>query len=110
VAPGAAVAAGSPPAATEGVASSWDVVSTSRGAASGSGPPGRAPTDAGGDGGAAGVVANLSAVVDGAGWGRDPPAGDSPEGAEVVAGQVVLARIIKVRIQKLNGAKKNMRS
>jgi hypothetical protein len=45
----------------------WDAILTSRGVASGSGPPGRAPTDVGGDGGAAGVVAGLPAAVDGAG-------------------------------------------
>jgi hypothetical protein len=64
----------------------------------------------GGDGGAADVAIGHPSKVDGAGWGPDLPAGDSPEDAEVVAGQAVLANIIKIRIQKLNGTKKNMRS
>jgi hypothetical protein len=75
----------------------------------GSGPPGRAPTDAGGDGGATGIVAGLPGEVDEVGWGPDPPSGDSPEDAVVLAGQVVLVRINKVSIQKLNGTKKSMR-
>ncbi|XP_025815507.1 loricrin-like [Panicum hallii] len=97
MAPGADVATGSPPAAMEGAASPggafpapWDAVSTSRGVASGSEPPGWASTDAGGDGGAAGVVAGLPAEADGAGWGPDLPADDSPVGAKDVAGQGVL--------------------
>jgi hypothetical protein len=52
----------------------------------------------GGDGGAANVVANPPAKVDGVGWGPDLLAGDSPEDAEVVARQAVLASIIEMRI------------
>jgi hypothetical protein len=83
VAPDAAAAAVSPPAAARGVASLW-------GAASAAGAPTRASAAVGRDSGAVDDAAGPPAVVEEAGWGLDLPAGESLEDAEVVAGRVVL--------------------
>jgi hypothetical protein len=109
MAPGAAKASGSPPAAAEGAASSWGAASASRGVASGSEPPGLDPSGVGGDGALAGAVADFPAGEDGAGWGPDPSAGESPAGTADVSGKRGLAHTNVVRTQKLNGTKKSMR-
>jgi hypothetical protein len=108
VAPGAVEASGPLPAVVEGAASSSGAASASRGVASGSGPPGPDPSGAGGDGALAGVVADFPAGEDGASWGLDPPAGESPTGTAGVSGKRGLAHTNVVRTQKLNGTKKSM--
>jgi hypothetical protein len=110
VAPDAAGASGSPPAAVKGAASSsWGAASATRAVASGSGPPGLDPSGAGGDGALAGAVADSPAEEDGANWGPGPPAGESPAGAVGTSGKRALAHINGVRTQKLNGTKKSFR-
>jgi hypothetical protein len=108
MASGATTAAGSSTIVAGRAASSWGAASASRGVASGSGPPGPDPTGPGGDGGLAGAVTDFRVGEDGAGWGPDPPVGESLVGAEDESGKRALAHTEEVRTQKLNGTKKSM--